>query len=88
MTYYDSFEIDNSGSIGGVSIVIENCLCQLWCIMASIALPCNVEIPVFVFWKSVEPIHQEIIVVYGCSSIPVVLHIRRHVRIRKPNSCW
>ena len=76
-TYNNPFEIDD-GVVNMVRILVvaENGLCQLWYIMATITLSCNVEIPLFIFRKSLQPIHQEIVVVDGASSVSGALQIR------------
>lgn len=76
-TYNNPFEIDDGAvNMVRVLVVVENGLCQLWYVMATITLSSNVEIPIFVFRKSLQPIHQEIVVVDGASSVSVALQIR------------
>lgn len=84
-TYNKALEIDDG--LISLFIVVENGVRQLRCVMASITLSRNVQIPTFVLCKPLQPIHQEAVIVNRCSYVSVAHQIRRPIRIREPYPC-
>jgi len=83
-SYQDSFEVDDCFICPFV--MIKNGVCKLRHIMPSIALSSNKKISVFILRKSLQPIHQEQIIICSCFLISIGTIICWFVWIGKPYS--